>query len=132
MRNISLIISATISTIFGILHCFFPWTFNWHNSFPAQLNEAKNILFSLNWIVAFVLLGMTVVAVSLLLQKKARTRTEQIVLWLFAGFFVLRIVCGPLYFGFSVVELVIWILCGITAAGFVIASCNGENVPITN
>lgn len=132
MRKISLIISALICSIFGILHCFFPWTFDWHHSFPPNLTQSKQILFALNWITAYMLIGMAVVSISMMVLNKVISRTEQIVLWLFAGFFVLRIVCGPLYFGFSVVELVIWILCGITAAGFVIASRNGENEPITN
>jgi len=128
-RKMILYIGAFILFVFALFHIAFWEMFNWKEELLKVSLETAGILKILNLASVYLLLfsaGM-VIFISL---KKINDFLSKAILIFISGYFLLRIVAGYIYFGWSVSEFIIWLLCLVSSSIFVLAAFMKEKTQI--
>jgi hypothetical protein len=101
--------------LFAGIHLLFWRLGNWQEELPRLSPDNSGIMQMLNVGSIYLLLFAAFISFYLA-KKKEIVFTEKALIVFMAGFYVLRIAFGVPFFGFTVSEVVIWVLCLIPAA----------------
>lgn len=119
MKKKLLYTGGVLSLLFTCLHLLFPKMFDWEHSLTCLIPANRAVYLTL-YIATTFILAMSVLICIVLARQKSISLAERIVLFIFAGFYVIRIIAGPLYFGFTKTEIIGWCICLATALCFII------------
>jgi hypothetical protein len=116
VRKIFLYIGGSITLCFSFLHVSFWKIGNWQEELLNISPDNKGIVQMLNVVSIYTLLFAAFVSFSLA-KKTEFTFIDKALIIFIAGYYLLRVACGIPFFGFSIEEAIIWIIC------FAIAFC---------
>lgn len=119
MKKKLLYTGGVLTLLFTCLHLLFPKMFDWGHSLTCLIPANRAVYLTL-YIATTFILAMSVVICFVLARQKSISLAERIVLFMFAGFYVIRIIAGPLYFGVTKTEIIGWVICLATALCFII------------
>jgi hypothetical protein len=120
MRKISLYTGAGITLLFAVLHGLFWKLGNWPEQLSRLTPDNSGIVQMLTVVSIYTLLFGA--GISLLLAKKPTlVLVEKAFLLFMAGYYVMRIAFGLPFFGFSVEEAIVWVVCLIVASCYLLA-----------
>jgi hypothetical protein len=120
MQKKLLYTGAGITLLFALLHGFFWKLGNWSEQLSKLTPDNSGIVQMLNVVSIYTLLFGA--GISLVLAKKQTlVFVEKAFLLFMAGYYVLRIAFGLPFFGFSVVEAVVWAACLSVASCYLFA-----------
>jgi hypothetical protein len=120
MQKRLLYAGAGITMLFALLHGLFWKLCGWHEQLSMLTPENSGIMQMLNVVSIYTLLfgaGISLV----LAGKPVLVSVEKTFLLFMAGYYVLRIAFGFPFFGFSMEEVIIWIMCLIVASCYLLA-----------
>ena len=120
MRKVLLYIGGSITLCFSVLHLSFWKLGNWQEELLKLSPDNKGIMQMLNIGSLYMLLFGAFVSFYLA-KKEEYTFIEKTLIIFIAGYYILRIVFGFPFFGFSLEEIVIWIVCFAVAACYLFA-----------
>jgi hypothetical protein len=115
MTKILLYTGGIFSLLFAGIHLLFWRLGNWQEELPRLSPDNSGIMQMLNVGSIYLLLFAAFISFYLA-KKKEIVFTEKALIVFMAGFYLLRIAFGVPFFGFTVSEVVIWVLCLIPAA----------------
>lgn len=115
MRKILLYVGGVFSLLFAVLHLLFWWLGNWQEELPRLSPDNSGIMQMLN-VVSIYLLLFAVFMSFYLAKKMEFVFADKAIIVFIAGFYMLRIIFGMPFFGFTVTETVVWVFCLIPAA----------------
>jgi hypothetical protein len=110
MRNALLLTGGIINILIAALHIAFWPLLNWHNELQSISRDTAAILQVENIIIIFMVSYFSIMSFVLLKNKKPDIFARSIVLCII-GFYAIRLIAGYPLFGFSIEEMVIWIIC---------------------
>jgi hypothetical protein len=116
MKKKLLFTGGVLALVFVVLHLAFPKMFDWTNDL-SHLTKINHGIFWIFHIAIIYLLVMSAIVCFKLAYKPTFTASERIVLISYAGFYLLRIALGPVFFG---IELIIWLVCLLTALCYIV------------
>ncbi|MFC1885198.1 hypothetical protein ACFL2O_10545 [Thermodesulfobacteriota bacterium] len=116
MRKILLYIGGSLTLCFSLLHLSFWKIGNWQEELLKITPDNKGIVQMLNVVSIYTLLFSAFVSFYLA-RKTEFTFIEKTLIIFIACYYLLRVAFGIPFFGFSIEEVVIWIIC------FAIAFC---------
>jgi hypothetical protein len=119
MKKKLLYTGGVLTLLFIVLHLFFPKMFDWEHSLLCLLPANRAVYLTFHLVTIFVF-TMSVIISFVLARQKTFSVAERIVLLMFAGIYIIRIIAGPLYFGFTKTEIIGWCICLATALCFII------------
>ncbi len=117
MRKSILYTGGTLNLVLVALHVSFWRMLNWGTELPllSQMNQA--VVQTLNVCAILVILFFAVISF-IIARRGVTDLNARAILLLVAAFYTTRLVMGWLLFGYSIPELVIWIVCAGFAAGY--------------
>ena len=121
MRKILLYICGVINLLFGLLHLSFWSLFNWKEDLALLRPENRGILQMFNVTSLYLLLFASLMTFRLAKQTGPFSFSEKALLLLFAGYYVVRILFGYPFFGFSIEEMIVWFACAVIASCYLVA-----------
>jgi hypothetical protein len=120
MRNIFLYIGAGITLLFTLLHGLFWKLGNWSEQLSKLTPDNSGIVQMLT--VASIYTLLFGAGISLVLAKKPTlVFVEKAFLLFMAGYYVMRIAFGLPFFGLNMEEVIVWAVCLIVAACYLLA-----------
>lgn len=119
MKKKLLYTGGVLSLLFTCLHLLFPKMFDWQHSLNCLIPGNRAVYLTL-YIATTFILAVSVVICFVMARQKMISMAERIVLFMFAGFYIIRIIAGPLYFGVTKTEIIGWCICLATALCFII------------
>jgi hypothetical protein len=119
MKKKLLYTGGVLAILFTILHLFFPKMFDWQHSLTTLSHMNRAVYLTLYLATTFILC-MSVITSFIMARQTIISASERVVLLTFAGFYIIRIIGGMLYFGFYKTEYIGWGLCLVTALCFII------------
>jgi hypothetical protein len=120
MRKIVLYAGAVITLLFVLLHGLFWKLGDWPDQLSKLTRDNSGIVQMLN--VASIYTLLFGAGISLVLAKKPTlVFVEKAFLLFMAGYYVMRIAFGLPFFGFSMEEAIVWAVCLIVAACYLLA-----------
>ena len=120
MRKALLYFSGIITLCFAMFHLYFWKLFNWQADLTKLSPPNSGIIQMLNVVSVYTLLFAAIISFYLA-RVKAFLLLEKAMIIFIAGYYLLRIIFGFPFFGYSVQELVIWIFCFIMACCYLMA-----------
>ncbi|MGL1901958.1 MAG: hypothetical protein OCC49_07475 [Fibrobacterales bacterium] len=117
MRKPVLITLAILNLLLAILHGCFSTMFNWSEELTRVSMETKAILEIFNIISIWLLLYFAIMTL-LLIKQKVNTLFSNAFIVLVSGFYGIRLVLGPPYFGFSIEEMIVLGVCAFIIGGY--------------
>jgi hypothetical protein len=128
MRKKLLYAGASITMLFALLHSLFWKLGSWHTELLKLTPDNSGIMQMLNVASIYMLIcgaGVTVV----LARKPTFVWIEKAFLAFMAGYYLMRIAFGLPFFGFSMVEAIVWMLCLIVASCYLFALPQWKRIP---
>ncbi len=128
MRKKLLYTGAAITLLFAVLHSFFWKLGAWHTQLLKLTPDNSGIMQMLNVASIYTLIcgaGITIA----LAKKRTLVWIEKAVLVFMAGYYLMRIAFGLPFFGFSMEEAIIWMLCLIVASCYLSALAQWKQMP---
>jgi len=119
MKKTLLIIGGTITLLFALLHLSFWEMGNWAEEL-AKLSPDNGGILQMLTVGSIYMLVFAAGMTFSLVGKKEFSTSEKALLLFIAGYYLMRIVFAPAFFGYSSQELVIWIICLLTAACYLV------------
>ena len=110
MRKQLMIAGGSLTVMGAIFHMFFWTLFDWAGELPKLSPENKGIVPMLNVSWIYTLLGNAFISFYLAWVKET-TFFHKALMAILGGGYLLRIVFGYPFFGFDLVELVVWAYC---------------------
>jgi hypothetical protein len=111
-------IAGMVSGLFFLFHIGFYWLFNWSQSLLSLNSGDRAIMLTFNLVVILFLLYSAILSLGHT-RELIKTTVGKSVLIFFAAFYIARILCEFLYFGFRFLESVVVIsICLIPAVCF--------------
>jgi hypothetical protein len=120
MSKVLLYIGGTLTSCFAILHVSFWKLGNWTEELAKLTSDNSGIVQMLNTGSIYMLLFAAFMSFYLAPKEKFPFVEKALIIFI-AGYYLLRIAFAVPFFGFSVVEVVIWMICFITAACYLFA-----------
>lgn len=117
MKRTILITGGILNLLLAVMHIMFWQMLGWPESLTGTSTDNSAILQIANVIIIFVLLYFTVMSF-ILIKDEFKSVSAKSIPVLIAGFYIIRLVLGYPFFGYSGEELIIWIVCGLIAAGY--------------
>ena len=117
MRNVLLLSSGIINILVAALHIAFWPLLNWSNELQSLSKGTAAILQVENIMIIFMVSYFSIMSFVLLKDKKPDIFARSIVLCII-GFYAIRLIAGYPLFGFSIEEMVIWIICILLIAAY--------------
>ena len=114
MRRTLLITGGILNVIMAIFHMMFWSLFHWAKELPRLSPENQGIVPMINVAWIYAILGYAFISFYLA-RVKETTFFHKALMAIIGGVYLLRIVFGYPYFGFDLVELLVWIYCLATA-----------------
>ena len=130
MKKIILYTGAVINFLFIILHILFWPMLNWKEELAKLSKDNAGIMQVANIIIIFLLLYFAVMSIIISRMKKLDISAKSIII-LIAGFYFLRVVLGYPFFGFSIDEVIIWIVCLLITVGY-LSILKQKKLPVTS
>ena len=118
-----LYICAFMNLVFAVLHLSFWKLFHWEKELGCLSRENSGIMQMFNVESLYFLLFAAFITFRLAGQK-FYSYTDRALLTFIAGYYIVRIGFGYLFFGFNGGELTIWIVCALIASGYFIGMFN--------
>ena len=129
-RKILLYVAAFLSFLFALLHLAFWEMFNWSEELKSVTIATAGILQIFNIASIYMLIYFASITVYIALKNKSDMMTNFILIFV-AGYFVIRVITGYFYFGISVTEIIIWLVCLITAALYILPIFIKDSTAVT-
>jgi hypothetical protein len=127
-RKVILYVGAFIVFIFALFHLVFWEMFNWNEELKKVTIGTAGVLQILNITSVYVLLFSAAVTVYIAVKNRSDFLSNILLLFV-SGYFLLRIITGYYFFGWTIGEFIIWLLCLATASLFGFAAfTKGKNV----
>jgi len=123
MRKILLYIGGTFTFSFAVLHASFWELGNWQVELLKLTADNSGIVQVLTIGSIYMLLFAAFITFYLAKKRKLEF-VEKAFLIFTAGYYILRVLFGYPFFGFSMAELTIWIVCLIVAACYLFSIPN--------
>ncbi len=120
MRNKLLYIGGSLTLLFALLHLSFWQLCNWSEELVKLNPGNQGIMQMLNVGSIFMLLYCAVMTFYITRLEKFDFAAQSILV-LTSGYFLLRIIFGVPFFGCSIEEIIIWIVCLLVALMYLIA-----------
>lgn len=117
MEKVLLYFGGIVNLLTATLHVAFWSLFNWQDELLKVSRNTSAILQVENIIIVFITLYFSLMTFILLRHRKFDIFARSIVL-LIIGFYAIRLIAGYPFFGFSVEELIIWIICVLLIATY--------------
>jgi len=117
-RKVLLYVGAFINILFAMLHLAFWEMFNWKEELRLVSNETSGVLQILTIASIYMLVFFAGIIFFIAVKNKSDIISNAMLLFI-SGYFLIRIITGYFYFGFSIAELIIWIVCLVTASIFI-------------
>ncbi|MBN1305790.1 MAG: hypothetical protein JXA13_15235 [Anaerolineales bacterium] len=119
MKKTLLILGGSMTLLFALLHLSFWEMGNWAEELGklAPLNSGILQMLTTGSIYMLVFAAMMTFYLS---AKKEFAFSEKALLAFIAGYYLMRIAFAPAFFGYSTQELIIWIICLLTAVCYLI------------
>jgi len=117
MKQGILYTGGIINGALAVFHMFFWKMFNWQTELPRLSKDNQGIMQIANIIIIFILLYFSVMSLALA-RSNAAVRNAGSLFILISGFYLIRLVTGIIFFGYSFEELIVWIVCFLIAAGY--------------
>ncbi len=127
-RKVILCIGASIVLIFALFHLAFWEIFNWNAELKTMSLATGGILQILNIVSVYVLFFFTVITVYIALTNK-NDFLSNLMLVFIGGYFLVRVITGYFFFGWSITEFIIWLMCVLTASIFLYVSFISKGSP---
>ena len=127
MKKLFLYTGASITLLFSVLHALFWKLGNWSHELPKLSPDNSGIVQMLNVVSIYTLVFGALITFRL--AKKQRFEFLEKVFFIYmAGYYLMRIAFGYPFFGFSVVELIVWIMCLVVASCYLFALTENKMV----
>jgi len=110
MRRNLLIVGGSLNIIMAVFHMAFWSLFDWPKELPKLSPENQGIVPMLNVAWIYTILGNAFISFYLA-RVKETTFLHKALMAIIGGGYLLRIVFGYPYFGFDLVELLVWAYC---------------------
>jgi hypothetical protein len=115
-----------MTLMFALFHFAFWEMFNWSEELKKISVENRGVLQILNIESIYMLVFFSAVTFYIGIKKRMDFLANSLLLFV-AGYYLMRISTGYFYFGISMIEIIIWILCFVLAALFVTAVFKKES-----
>jgi hypothetical protein len=125
VRKILLYIGGSLTLCFSLLHLSFWKIGNWKEELLKVSPDNKSIVQMLNVVSIYTLLFAAFVTFYLARKSKFSFIEKALIIFI-VGYYLLRIAFGIPFFGFSLEELAIWIVCFATACCYLFALGQGR------
>ncbi|PKL38514.1 MAG: hypothetical protein CVV44_11560 [Spirochaetae bacterium HGW-Spirochaetae-1] len=123
MKQGILYTGCIINGALAVFHMFFWKIFNWQTEFAQLSKDNRGIVQIANILIIFILLYFSVMSF-LLARSNAAVRHAGSFFILISGFYLIRLVTGIIFFGYSFEEFIVWIVCFLIAAGYALLFLN--------
>lgn len=116
MKKILMLTGCALTVLFIVLHLLFPSSFDWKNDLQHIAPINQGILWVYHTLIIYLFFVWAVLSF-ILAGKAVYTVAERIFLLSMAGFYLVRIAFGPVFFEITPEEILGWLMC------FVLALC---------
>lgn len=117
MRKTILYAGGAVNIFLAVGHMSFWRLMNWSEELPKLSRDNQGIMQTANVIMIFIMLYFAAMSFVMARNKNLDVFAKSIVVCI-AGFYSIRLFLGYPFFGFSLEELFIWILCAIIIVGY--------------
>lgn len=120
MKKILLYIGGTFTLLFAVLHASFWKLGNWQVEL-SKLTADNSAIVQVLTMGSIYMLVFAALMTFYLARKQKFEFVEKAFLMFVAGYYTMRVIFGYPFFGFSMEELIIWIVCLLVAACYLFA-----------
>jgi hypothetical protein len=117
MKKIILYSFSIINLLLAIFHMSFWKLMNWSEELPKISKENQGILQIFNIIAIFIILYFAVMSFIMAKKDNIDVYGKSIIVCI-SGFYLIRLIAGLMFLGFSYVELSISAMCALIIAGY--------------
>ena len=118
MKKIIFYSVGAINVMLGVFHIFFWKLFNWAEELSKISRENRGILQIANIILIFIIFYFAVMSFIMAKHRKIDIYAKSILICA-SGFYLIRLVTGYMFFGSSIAELIISIICALVIIGYI-------------
>lgn len=117
MRKAILFSGGFVNLILAAFHVTFWDLLNWQQELPKLSIDNQAIMQTANIVAIFTLLYFSIMSFIIIKYEKLDIFAKSIILFII-GFYAIRLIAGYPLFGFSLEELLIWIVCALLIAAY--------------
>ncbi len=99
-----------LTVLFIVLHLFFPSSFDWENDLQHIAPINQGILWVYHTLIIYLFCAWAILSF-ILAKKNVYSVAERVFLLSMAGFYIVRIAFGPLFFKITADEILGWVMC---------------------
>lgn len=117
MKRAILVAGGSMNLVLAVFHMFFWKMMNWGEELPRLSVDNRGVMQIANIIMIFLLVYFSI-ASFMMAKYGTIERYGKSILLCIAGFYAIRLITGYPFFGFSLGELAVWIICGLLLGGY--------------